>query len=138
LCIYDKRIEPYHSHVAAQSLKLMSAQLPRRYRTVLHWRPLVLGLNDSDEHLDRAFRLSRHADATVFTGLSTATRSLTTIAQTAWQNHMTGPRGGRSFPRRSSGACCRLRGLGLIVLQDLMRRVVRAHGPAGLQRELRH
>jgi hypothetical protein len=27
------------------------------------------GLNDSDEHLDRAFGLSRHADATVFTGL---------------------------------------------------------------------
>jgi DNA repair photolyase len=67
--IDDKRIEPYPSHVAAQSLKLMSAQLPRRYRTVLYWRPLVPGLNDSDEHLDRAFDLSRHADATVFTGL---------------------------------------------------------------------
>jgi len=67
--IDDKRIEPYPSHVAAQSLKLMSAQLPRRYRTVLYWRPLVPGLNDSDEHLDRAFGLSRHADATVFTGL---------------------------------------------------------------------
>jgi DNA repair photolyase len=52
--IDDKRIEPYPSHVAAQSLKLMSAQSPRRYRTVLYWRPLVPGLNDSDEHLDRA------------------------------------------------------------------------------------
>ena len=40
--------------VAAQSLKLMSAQLPRRYRTVLYWRPLVPGLNDSDDHLDHA------------------------------------------------------------------------------------
>jgi len=67
--IDDKRIEPYPSHVAAESLKLMSAQLPRRYRTILYWRPLVPGLNDSDEHLQRARGLSQHADATVFTGL---------------------------------------------------------------------
>lgn len=67
--IEDKRIEPYPSHVAAQSLKLMSAQLPRRYRTILYWRPLVPGLNDSNEHLSRAYTLSQHADATVFTGL---------------------------------------------------------------------
>ena len=32
-------------------------------------RPLVPGLNDSDPHLERAYALSRHADATVFTGL---------------------------------------------------------------------
>ena len=36
---------------------------------MLYWRPLVPGLNDSDEHLDRAYELSQHADATVFTGL---------------------------------------------------------------------
>ena len=42
---------------------------PRRYRTILYWRPLVPGLNDTDEHLDRAYELSQHADATVFTGL---------------------------------------------------------------------
>jgi DNA repair photolyase len=67
--IEDARIEPYPSSVAAVSLKLMSAVRPRRYRTVLYWRPLVLGLNDHDEHLDRAYELSQHADATVFTGL---------------------------------------------------------------------
>lgn len=67
--IDDKRIEPYSSQVAAESLKLMSAQAPRPYRTILYWRPLVPGLNDSDEHLDRAYELSQHADATVFTGL---------------------------------------------------------------------
>ena len=67
--IDDKRIEPYPSQVAAESLKLMSAHSPRRYRTILYWRPLVPGLNDSDEHLDRAHELSLHADATVFTGL---------------------------------------------------------------------
>lgn len=54
LCTYsgieDMRIEPYPSSVAAASLTLMSAVSSRRYRTVLYWRPLVPGLNDSDEH----------------------------------------------------------------------------------------
>lgn len=67
--IDDKQIEPYPSHVAAESLTLMSSPVRRRYRTVLYWRPLVPGLNDSDEHLNRAFELGQHADATVFTGL---------------------------------------------------------------------
>ena len=73
LCTYsgieDARVEPYPSTVAANSLVFMSAITPRRYRTVLYWRPLVPGLNDSPEHLDRALELHRHADATVFTGL---------------------------------------------------------------------
>lgn len=67
--IANKQIEPYPSHVAAESLKLMSSPVRRRYRTVLYWRPLVPGLNDSEEHLHRAFKLGQHADATVFTGL---------------------------------------------------------------------
>jgi hypothetical protein len=67
--IDNQQIEPYPSGVAAQSLCRMSAVSPRKYRTVLYWRPLVPGLNDSDEHLDRAYDLSRYADATVFTGL---------------------------------------------------------------------
>jgi DNA repair photolyase len=67
--IDNKDIEPYPSHVAADSLKLMSAPLKRKYRTVLYLRPLVPGLNDTDEHLAAAQRLSKHADATVFTGL---------------------------------------------------------------------
>jgi DNA repair photolyase len=67
--IDNREIEPYPSSVAAQSLKLMSEPLDRSYRTVLYWRPLVPGLNDSPEHLDRAYELSHHADATVFTGL---------------------------------------------------------------------
>jgi DNA repair photolyase len=66
----DRReIEPYPSHVAADSLKLMSAPDERKYRTILYWRPLVPGLNDTDEHLATAHELSKHADATVFTGL---------------------------------------------------------------------
>ena len=67
--IEDRAIEPYPSSVAAESLQLMSAPLIRKYRTVLYWRPLVPGLNDSPEHLTAAYELSRHADATVFTGL---------------------------------------------------------------------
>jgi DNA repair photolyase len=67
--IDNETIEPYPSHVAADSLKLMSAPELRKYRTVLYWRPLVPGLNDTDEHLAAAHELSKHADATVFTGL---------------------------------------------------------------------
>jgi hypothetical protein len=67
--IDDKRIEPYPSQVAADSLRLMSAPGRRRYRTILYWRPLVPGLNDSGEHLARAYALSLLAEATVFTGL---------------------------------------------------------------------
>jgi DNA repair photolyase len=67
--IDNKDIEPYPSHVAADSLKLMSVPELRKYRTVLYWRPLVPGLNDNDEHLASAHELSKHADATVFTGL---------------------------------------------------------------------
>lgn len=67
--IDNKQVEPYPSHVAADSLKLMSAPTLRKYRTVLYWRPLVPGLNDTDKHLAAAHELSTFADATVFTGL---------------------------------------------------------------------
>ena len=67
--IDNKVIEPYPSSVAAESLKLMSAPGRRKFRTVLYWRPLVPGLNDSDEHLDVACELAKYADATVFNGL---------------------------------------------------------------------
>src|SRR6266508_4449396 len=66
--IDDKRIEPYPSHVAANSLRLASA-LAGRYRTILYWRPLVPGLNDTPRHLWDAVELSKVAHATVFTGL---------------------------------------------------------------------
>jgi len=66
--IDDKRIEPHPSPVAANSLRLASA-LSRRYRTVLYWRPLVPGLNDTARHMRDAVELSKVAHATVFTGL---------------------------------------------------------------------
>ena len=67
--IDDIRLEAYPSRVAAESLKTAGESAPRRYRTILYWRPLVPGLNDSADHLTRAVALSRYADATVFTGL---------------------------------------------------------------------
>lgn len=66
--IDDERIEPVDSRIAAASLRTLHDNADR-YRTVLYWRPIVPGLNDTDAHLDRAFELSHHAHATVFTGL---------------------------------------------------------------------
>ncbi|MFF9321795.1 radical SAM protein [Streptomyces sp. NPDC014735] len=61
-------IEPVDSNIAATSLKTLHANA-ESYRTILYWRPIVPGLNDSDEHLATAKHLSEHAHATVFTGL---------------------------------------------------------------------
>ncbi|WP_049570420.1 hypothetical protein [Streptomyces sp. SBT349] len=66
--IDDERIEPVDSAIAAESLRTLH-QNADRYRTVLYWRPIVPGLNDSDSHVQRARELSEHAHATVFTGL---------------------------------------------------------------------
>lgn len=66
--ITDPQIEPVDSSIAATSLRT-AYERAQQYRVVLYWRPIVPGLNDSDEHLDQAFELSHHAHATVFTGL---------------------------------------------------------------------
>lgn len=66
--IDDPRIEPVDSNIAARSLKT-AFEHAGRYRVVLYWRPIVPGLNDSKTHLRRGLELSRHAHATVFTGL---------------------------------------------------------------------
>lgn len=66
--VTDKRIEPVDSAIAATSLRT-TYEHAKRYRVVLYWRPIVPGLNDTDEHLDQALQLSQHAHATVFTGL---------------------------------------------------------------------
>jgi hypothetical protein len=56
------------STIAATSLRTLYEHA-ERYRTVLYWRPIVPGLNDSATHLERARDLTAHAHATVFTGL---------------------------------------------------------------------
>lgn len=103
--IDDKRIEPYPSRVAADSLKLMSVPGRRRYRTILYWRPLVPGLNDGDEHLARAYALSRLADATVFTGLFYRDQIAGITGPMGCPNPTTSPRAGRSCPKHSNSGC---------------------------------
>ncbi|MGW7353167.1 radical SAM protein [Streptomyces sp. NPDC054784] len=66
--IQDERIEPVDSTIAADSLRTLHKHA-ERYRTVLYWRPIVPGLNDSPADIARAHDLSQHAHATVFTGL---------------------------------------------------------------------
>ncbi|KAF4405601.1 radical SAM protein [Streptomyces lycii] len=66
--ISDDRIEPVDSAIAARSLRTLTEHA-EGYRTVLYWRPIVPGLNDSDADLERARQLAEHAHATVFTGL---------------------------------------------------------------------
>jgi len=66
--IADSRIEPIASDIAASSLHT-AYEHADRYRVLLYWRPIVPGLNDSDEHIQRAKELSLRAHATVFTGL---------------------------------------------------------------------
>ncbi|MEE1810395.1 radical SAM protein [Streptomyces sp. BE133] len=66
--IADPAIEPVDSRIAAESLRTLYEHA-ERYRTVLYWRPIVPGLNDSDADIERARELSQHAHATVFTGL---------------------------------------------------------------------
>jgi DNA repair photolyase len=57
--ISDQRIEPVDSTIAATTLRMAFANA-ERYRVVLYWRPIVPGLNDTDEHLATALQLSRH------------------------------------------------------------------------------
>ena len=64
----DETIEPLGSDTAAASLKT-AFDNARSFRTILYWRPLILGKNDSDGHIDRAVSLSKTSHATVFTGL---------------------------------------------------------------------
>lgn len=66
--IDNPAIEPVDSAIAAAGLRTLYEHA-ERYRTVLYWRPIVPGLNDSDDRLARARELPAYAHATVFTGL---------------------------------------------------------------------
>lgn len=66
--IVDNRIEPIASDIAIKSLHT-AYEHSGRYRVILYWRPIVPGLNDSDEDIKRAKELSLRAHATVFSGL---------------------------------------------------------------------
>lgn len=66
--IADKRIEPVDSRIAEASLAVLHRHA-HRTKTILYWRPLIAGVNDTDVDFDLARALSDLADATVFTGL---------------------------------------------------------------------
>lgn len=66
--ITDPRLEPVDSVIAERSLEVL-AQHARRTKRILYWRPIIAGVNDTDECIDSASALSHFADATVFTGL---------------------------------------------------------------------
>lgn len=66
--IADEAMEPVDSSIAENSLKL-AYSLAERYRVILYWRPLVPGVNDSDEHIRKVAELGDHCHAVVFTGL---------------------------------------------------------------------
>lgn len=66
--INEDRIEPVDSAHAENSLRVLRENASRT-KSLLYWRPLIAGLNDSDEHMQRALALSSLAGATVFTGL---------------------------------------------------------------------
>ena len=137
--IDDTRIEPYPSHVAEGSLRLASAHAGR-YRTILYWRPLVPGLNDTPRHLAHAVELSKaaHAHGVYRPVLPRRDRRLlpgqrptrTLRGHRPPQDRASDPgtaRAGRLRPRRRWAA----------VPQDELCRVVRPRA-ARLQRALRH
>ncbi|MGX1742100.1 radical SAM protein [Bosea sp. NPDC055353] len=66
--IEDKRLEPVDSGIAEASLHALGSTAGRT-KAILYWRPLIAGINDTDEHLARARELSEHVSATVFSGL---------------------------------------------------------------------
>lgn len=66
--IADPRLEPVSSAIALESLRIAFANA-QRYRVILYWRPLVPGINDSEEHLAKAKTASQHAHAVVCSGL---------------------------------------------------------------------
>jgi DNA repair photolyase len=66
--IEELRLEPVDSAIAEGSLAVLAAH-SNRTKSILYWRPIISGINDSDDHLRRARELSALANATVFTGL---------------------------------------------------------------------
>jgi len=66
--IDDDRLEPIDGAVAEKSLATLAAHAIRT-KLVLYWRPIIAGINDSADVIERARELARLADATVFTGL---------------------------------------------------------------------
>jgi DNA repair photolyase len=61
-------IEPLPRSVTLGSIEL-SARKKKRVKTVLYWRPIVLGWNDGEAILDHVLDVSQKTDAIAYTGL---------------------------------------------------------------------
>lgn len=141
--IDHEAIEPVDSQIAAQSLHTLYEHA-ERYRTILYWRPIVPGLNDSDAHLERARELSRHTHATVFTGLFYRQEIAAYYQAHGLPYALRGHRPAQNPSRsgRAAGAQClphrggRLRAVGSVVPQDELWRGLRPRR-GRLQRPLR-
>lgn len=67
--IADERIEPIDNQIPINSL-LVAYAMAKKYRVILYWRPIVPGLNDSQEEVDFVLNgLAQSCHAVVFTGL---------------------------------------------------------------------
>lgn len=66
--IDDDRLEPVDGSIAEASLAELSRTAVRT-RSILYWRPIIAGVNDDEDRINRARQLADLADATVFTGL---------------------------------------------------------------------
>lgn len=66
--IEDEKIEPVNSKIASDSL-IMLFKNSVNYKVILYWRPIIPGLNDTDEDLLKIKNLTMHAHAVVFSGL---------------------------------------------------------------------
>lgn len=66
--IDDPNLEPVDSGIAATSLRT-AFKNAEKYKVVLYWRPIIQGVNDSDEKIDAVSELSCSAHATAYTGL---------------------------------------------------------------------
>ena len=87
------------------------------------------GLNDSDEHLDRAYALSRHADATVFTGLFYRDQIAAYYQASGLPEPYEDTARRKIVPETlEQRVLAAFAGLDLAVPQDLLRRVASSHG----------
>lgn len=66
--IKEKSIEPINSLIAEKSLKTAYIN-SKNYKTILYWRPLIPGVNDTEEVFEDIYRLSEFSHAVVYTGL---------------------------------------------------------------------
>ncbi|WP_212748374.1 hypothetical protein [Pseudoalteromonas phenolica] len=66
--IGNKSIEAVDSKIAENSLK-MAFREREHYKVFLYWRPIIPGINDSEEHIRKAAELSTFSDGVAFTGL---------------------------------------------------------------------